>query len=145
MGKNSKLILPESKDHFLSGILTNIKKRGKSLKYNSWSISIERVFEEHERDRIEKIEFRIQPSNSNSWLEVTIWQDRFVSINCWERSKQKKWDWYHEGKLLPIYDGKKLVESIEATRDHFFEMNDAKTSIFAPIWEPLLASGLKLV
>ncbi|MCO7225950.1 hypothetical protein [Pleionea sp. CnH1-48] len=145
MTKNKKFTIPESDSPFLSGILSSIEKRRKSLRYNSWSMSLERVVEVYEEGKLEKLEFKIQPSSHNAWLEASLWEDRFITVNCWERTKQNKWDWYHEGNLLPLFEPKSVIEAIENTRNGFKLMGDRSEPNFSSIWGSMLASGLKLV
>ena len=54
MSRMKTLVIPNSENDFLSDILASIKKRSKSLKYHSWELKIERVFEECENERCEK-------------------------------------------------------------------------------------------
>jgi len=141
----AKLVIPESENSFLSTILTGVKKRSKSLKYNSWEFTIERVFEEYEDSRIEKIEVKIKPSSPHAWIELCIWQDRWITVSCWERTKESKWDWFYEGKFLPEFEGKPFIQAIEVTNSCFFGMTESKTTQFAEIWSPMLAQGPRLV
>ncbi|TQV87239.1 hypothetical protein [Aliikangiella coralliicola] len=145
MAKSPKLTIPESKNEFLTEILSSFRKRSKSLKHNSWSISIERIFEEYEDDKVEKIEIEIKPSNRNAMLCLRIWQDRWVTVSCWERTKEEKWDYFFEGKLLPEKSGRPFIDSVEDTMAKFFEMRENKLERFNKIWTPLLANGLELV
>jgi len=145
MSKPKKLVIPESDDNFLSGVLAGIKKRSKSLKYHSWEMSVERIFEEYEGERCEKLEVKIKPSDHNAWIELNVWQDRWITVNCWERTKEGKWDWCYEGKVLPEFEGKPLIQALEATNSRFWGMDEEKTDLFSSIWSPMLAKGPHLV
>ncbi|MBV1911782.1 MAG: hypothetical protein KUG78_20990, partial [Kangiellaceae bacterium] len=146
MARSSKLIFPESKNDFLSEMLMSFKKRSKSLKHKTIEISIERIFEEYDEGRIERIELEIETySSNNSKICLNIYQDRWVSVNCWERTKNEKWDWFYEGKLLPIVEGQKFVEAVEESLSSFYQMNQDKVEKFSAIWMPLLARGPELV
>jgi len=145
MAKTKHFVIPGSDNDFLSDILFSIKKRSKSLRYRSSEISVERVFEEVDGERLEKVELEIQPSSGDAKLLIEVWQDRWVVVSCSERTKVQKWDWFYEGKLLPVYNGKAFVGAVEATRSHCFEMNSRKVSLFSRVWQPLLAKGPELV
>jgi len=106
MGRKSvNLIIPNSDDAFLSEFLTSLKKRSKSLKYNNQTIKCEKVYVEEDDARSEKIELEIHPYITNAKMHIDIWHDRWVSVSCWERSKDEKWDYAYDGKLIPIYGG----------------------------------------
>ncbi|GAA5446112.1 hypothetical protein Misp06_04321 [Microbulbifer sp. NBRC 101763] len=145
MGRTKKFLIPESENEFLSDILGAIRKRSKSLKYNCWNISVEKVFEHFKEGRLEKVEIRIQPSDTNAELKVDVWEDRLIHLICWERTKPQKWDWEYDGKFLPIYEGKDFVLALEETRAKFFQMSESKVKEFENSWAHLLANGLKSV
>ena len=145
MRKTKKFIIPESDNDFLSSILKAFKKRSKSLNYNCWNISVEKVIECFQDGRLEKIEIKIQPSDLNAYLELDVWEDRFIHLTCWERSKNQKWDWEYDGKLLPQYESKFFLNALEATRANFFEMTESRINEFEHSWQHLLARKLKSV
>ena len=145
MGKSKTLNIPHSENVFIASILGALKKRSKSLKHNCWGISVDRVIEEFEDGRLEKLEIDIRPSNYNAKINAEVWEDRVVHLWCWERTKIQKWDWERRGKLLPVYDGTHFVAALEATIPNFFQMTEPGVHRFDPPWAPLLASGLKLV
>ena len=145
MSRAKNLVIPRSENEFLSDILTSIKKRSKSLKHNSWELFIERVFEEYESGRVEKLEIRLKPSDDNAWIEIEIWEDRWVTVYCWERTKENKWDWFSEGKLLPGLEKKNFISAVETTNTRFFEMTSSNIDAFSAVWGLMLANGLKLV
>jgi hypothetical protein len=145
MNSRTRLVLPTSENEFLTDLLFSVKKRSKSLKYNSWAINVERIFEEYDSGRVEKLEIKLKPADYNAWLEVEIWEDRWVTVNCWERTKQNSWDWFYSGKLLGNIECRAFISSIEATNARFFQMTTENLDSFNSIWEPLLANSPKLV
>lgn len=145
MSRSKNLVIPNSENEFLSDILASIKKRSKSLKYNSWELSVERLYEESKSGRVEKLEIMLKPSNYNAWLEVGVWEDRWITVNCWERTKENKWDWFYEGKFTPKTESKAFINAIESTNVAFFEMTSPDVNAFSSIWSPILADGLNCV
>jgi hypothetical protein len=145
MGKSKNFVIPESDIEFLSDMLKTLKKRSKSLKYNCWNISIEKVFECFNDGKFEKIEIKIQPSDINAELKIDIWEDRLVHLVCWEHTKVQKWDWEYDGRLLPTYGSKDILLALEETRFKFFQMSESKKNEFESSWSHLLANGLKSV
>ncbi|WP_185964396.1 hypothetical protein [Aliikangiella marina] len=129
----------------MASILLGIKKRSKSLKHNTWNAKIEKVFVEYENGRSEKVELKLQPFNENAWLEIDIWDDRWLSIHCWARTKENNWDWFEEARLFPNVTSKSFVTALEATYKTFFRMNSDDVIQFKPIWTNLLATGPKLL
>lgn len=145
MSRAKSLVIPNSENEFLSCVLASIKRRSKSLKYHSWELKIERVFEEYENERCEKLEVKLKPSDYNAWIEMGIWEDRWVTVSCWERTKENKWDWFYEGKLLPNVEGQSFVCAIEETNAVFFGMTSSNVDVFRSVWSSLLAKGPQLV
>jgi len=141
--KSKHFQIPESQDAFLAEILGSIKKRSKSLNYNTSELSVDRVFEEWEEARIEKIEVKL--TRNRVRLLLCIWQDRWVTISCATNTKESKWHWFYEGKYLPIFGGKDMIEAIEKTFGKFYQMQKEKTSDFEKIWKPVLARKLEAV
>ena len=141
--KSKHFQIPESQDKFLTEILGSIKKRSKSLNYNTEGLCVERVFEVYEEERVEKIEIKLTVNRAD--LLVSVWQDRWVIVSCGIRTKESKWDWSFQGKYLPCFDGKEMIKAIEKTFVNFYQMNEKRTSTFEIIWKPLLARKLEVI
>jgi len=141
--KSKHFQVPESQDKFLAEILGTIKKRSKSLNYNTRELSVDRVFEEWEESRTEKIEINLTVLDTS--LFMCVWQDRWITISCSGRTKENKWDWFYEGKYLPMVGGKEMIKAIETTFSNFYGMNEKRKSLFENIWKPLLARKLEII
>ena len=141
--------IPKSENKFIDDFLSSVKKRGKSLKHNTSYMSCDSVFVEEEGIRLEKIELKLSPGHSSSascTLAVHVWEDRWIKLmfsewkdNTWD------WSWSTEGSILPIYDGKSIIKTIESTLLQSFEMSAATTNRFDQIWRPLLVREPELV
>lgn len=138
-------IIPKTDSQFLSDILSSIKRRSKSLNYHCEEVSVEKVIEHYDNERVEKVEIELKPYFENCQLYISIWEDRQVHISCGQRTKEIKWNWEIQGKYLTQFGGKIFVDSIEQTRDYFFEMNPKNTKNFNIIWDRLVSTGLRIV
>ncbi|TQV66482.1 hypothetical protein FKG94_26990 [Exilibacterium tricleocarpae] len=141
--------IPSSKNKFIDDFLHSIKKRGKSLKHKTSFMSCDKVFTEEEGVRLEKVELKLSPGHSASascTLEIHVWEDRWIRLlfsewkdNAWD------WSWNIEGSILPVYDGKSIIEAIESTLLQSFEMSASSTNRFDQVWRPILAREPELV
>ena len=142
MAKKPKhLVLPNSENLFLSEVLDGIRRRTKPIKHSSWEFGVERVFEEHSDDRLEKLEITLKPSSHHAYLRIVVWEDRFVDVSAFERTKAEKWDWQREGRLLPTYSGFDFVLVLQETGAIFYQMSESQIHKFDSIWTPMLARG----
>ena len=64
--KHKHSTLPSSDNPFLSDILGSIRKRSKSIKHQVQELAVERVFEQYEDERIEKLEITVKPWQDHS-------------------------------------------------------------------------------
>ncbi len=134
-------VLPESTNEFLGRILLSIRKRSKSLKYHSWLLTVERVFEAWEQTRLETLQIDMKPSSEEVWIRVLVWEDRWIDVFVWERTKFAKWDYQYEGRLLPEYEGRAFVDAIQALASLCSGMAPGAVGQFDAIWGPMLARG----
>ena len=141
--KSKNFQIPESQQIFLSEILDSVKRRSKSLNYNTNDLSIDRIFEEWDEGRGEKIEIRLIKNRVR--LLLCVWEDRWITVSCATNTKGVKWNWFYEGKYLPLFGGKDMIEAIEKTFGKFYQMTQDSTVEFEAIWKPLLARKLEAV
>jgi hypothetical protein len=142
------MYLPSSDNAFLSSLIESLRKRHKALKHKTRKIACDKVIEEHDGERIEKLEFAFRSGTHDRDLRLRafVWEDRWVWIDCRVPGKMGlQLEWSYDGRLLPSHDGRAFITALEATMSHAYSVDAVSTSGLDLIWSPLLARGPKRV
>ncbi len=142
------MYFPSSENKFLASVLTGLKKRHKALKHKTSAIACDKVIERLGDTSREKLEVSLRSiaAEGKLHLRAFVWEDRWVWIDCRSPSKRGwRWEWTHEGRLLPIHDGRKLVDALEGALDLAYSVDADAASELSATWRTLLAQGPKPV
>ena len=140
---------PTSKSTFITEVLESLRKRRKSLKHKCSKIECDRVYVEEEGERFEKLEISLSPGHSSSpscILHIGVWEDRWIQLSFSEwKGKGWDWSWSYEGKILPTFSGKVIINTIESTLMYSHEMSSNLVTEFDSLWMPLIARKPELI
>jgi hypothetical protein len=142
------LYFPSSEKELIASVIGSLRKRHKALKHKVKSVTCDKVFEEHEGRREEKLEITLHGAFND--LRAFVWEDGSVWIDFRSRRLGRaggwRWEWSYDGRLLPVHDGRTFIAALEHTLDAApFSGDVADVSAFSAIWRPLLAQGPKPV
>lgn len=140
------MIFPEPKNRHLKTYIFSLKKRSKAIKYKCDSIQCERVIENFQQRRVEKIETEVQFIDRTQQLRLFIWEDRWIWLDARKSSKSGwVWEWEFSGRVIndeTFVDTIKLFErTIEAVSHNKIDTL-LKLEVF---WEKIVATGPKLI
>lgn len=136
---------PSSDKELIASVIVSLKKRHKALKHKVKAVACDKVHEVREGGRQEKLEISLQ--DYSALLRAFIWEDRWVWIDFREpglgRAGGWRREWTFDGRLLPVHDGRALVEALEQTLAAA-SMKEG-VSALSDIWKSLVAQGPKAV
>jgi hypothetical protein len=132
----------EPLENFIDDFLASFAKRRKAIKYQLRELSVERVVERDLDGESRKLEILLIPLMPRTRIEVSAWEDRWISVSA-SRSSKEGWRWLysHQGRLLGGLGGRGLVVAIEESISAAHSANAGSTSHFERIWTPILAAG----
>ena len=135
---------PTFDDEFLNAISGALRRRSKSLKYRTSSISIQKVFEQTTEGRYEKLEGEVQTNSTRRapTFSFNLWHDRLVWLDA-RRLGQSGWDWTwtSEGRLVGTVGSREIGSAIEKTIEAIKGEAFDRQQIFEAIWQPYIAKG----
>ena len=134
--RRKSITLPSSEDEFLGSVLHGLRRRSKAIKNKYWDWSVDRIFEEYEDERVEKLEIRIEHQYRSNNLCVSIYQDRWIEVSRWEVIDGCREDWRQSGRLVHDKEGAALAPLIEESMDTSSTIESCKV-----IWGRAIASG----
>ena len=129
---------PTFTSEFLQSIAKGLKKRSKALKHKSWEFKCERVLEQGQRDKQEKLEFDIRcfGENRDTFIRLFVWDDRWAWIDARESAKKEQlFEWDYEGRLLGDVGPQRVVTALEETLER------RQPEDLDSVWRELLANG----
>jgi hypothetical protein len=142
------LPLPNSDHAWIVDVLDGLRRRSRALKHKTHSVECERVFEEANGKRIERIDLTLRQSRSSHGLvlRAKIWQDRWAWIDARSGGKSG-WtmEWTVEGRAAGGVSGQALMDRIEGTFDAISTAKAADDAALDKIWKEILLRGPKPV
>jgi len=141
------LYFPNSEKELIASVIASLKKRHKALKHKVKSVTCDKLLEVNDDARREKLEVSLQGYSDN--LRAHVWEDGWIWVDFRARAVGSsggwRWEWSYDGRLLPVHDGRVLVEALERTLGAAAALDGNAMSVFDAIWQPLLARGPKTV
>lgn len=141
--------IPNVENEFLADFLVSLKKRRKAIRYGFDEVICQKVYDNFEDHREEKIELHL----SQNWYEKSelfqfnFWEDRWVQSSAYCITKKGKiWSWSHRGRLFPVIEGRELVRIVESSY-YLTPLDFEKENIedylnrVKTLWAPILGNG----
>lgn len=146
--RNLMLPLPTSDHAWIADVLDGLRRRSRALRHKMHSVECERVFEEVEGERTERIDITLRQSRSSQGfvLRAKIWQDRWAWIDARSGGKNG-WtlEWTVEGRAAGSVTGQALMETVEEMFDAISISKAADDAALSKMWRPILSRGPKRV
>ena len=142
------LALPTSDHAWIANVLDGLRRRSRALRHKMYSVECERVFEEAEGKRTERLDLTLRQSRSSQGfvLRAKIWQDRWAWIDARSGGKNG-WtlEWTVEGRAAGGVAGQALMEAVEEMFDVISISKAAADAALTKMWKPILLRGPKRV
>jgi|CXWL01.1.fsa_nt_gi hypothetical protein len=140
------LPLPTSDHAWIADLLDGLRRRSRALKYKMHSVECERVIEEADGERTERIDLTLRQSRSRQGLvlRAKIWEDRWAWVDARAGGKSG-WtmEWTVEGRAAGGVSGRAFITSIEETFDAISIASAADAAALNKMWQPILLRGPK--
>lgn len=135
---------PTFDDELLNAVSDELRRRSKSLKHRTSSISIQKVFEQTSDGRYEKLEGEVRTDSTRRapTIRFNLWHDRLLWLDA-RRLGQSGWDWTwtSEGRLAGAVSGGEIGSAVERTIKAIKGEALNRQQIFEAIWQPYIAKG----
>ena len=130
----------------LTELLEALRKRSRAIKHKGVQVAIERVIEEADGEKRERLEIDCRLGKRQQ-ARLFVWDDRALWVHAAEAIPKSGWKFQFtdSGRYVGTADARMLVSALEATWAAMYEMAPADIGRLASIWTPLLAKGPKLV
>lgn len=130
----------------LTDLLEALRKRSRAIKHKGAQLTIERVIEEADGEKRERLEIECR-LRKRQRVRLLVWDDRALWVHAAEAVPKSGWKFQFtdSGRYVGTADTRMLVSALEATWAAMYEMTSADTGRLATIWAPLLAKGPQLV
>jgi hypothetical protein len=136
--------LPTSDHAWITDVLDGLRRRSRAFKHKMHSVECERVFEEENGKRIERLDLTLKRTRSSQGfvLRAKIWQDRWAWIDARSGGKGG-WtiEWTVEGRAAGGVSGQVLSRALEETYDAISISNAADNAALNEVWKALLLRG----
>lgn len=140
---SAMLPLPHSANLWLVDFLESLRRRHRALKHKLHSIECERVFEEVDGVKSERIDLRLQrfASSQSLVLRVQLWPDRWAWVDAREGGRNG-WtlEWNFQGRAAGRITGQQFVAALEETL-HELNSGVVNHDKLGHIWAPILLVG----
>jgi hypothetical protein len=138
------LPLPISENAWIADVLGALRRRSRALRRKVHSLECERVFEEIDGARSERIDLALRGARSRGPVfRAKLWADRWTWVDAREAGKSG-WtiEWTFQGRAAGGLAGREFIAAIEET---LFVMSlpampDRKGAL-SQIWRPILLVG----
>lgn len=140
--------LPTSDQLWIADVLDGLRRRSRALKHKTHSVECERVFEEADGKRTERLDLTLRQSRSSQSfvLRAKIWEDRWTWIDARAGGKSGwAFEWTTDGRAAGGLTGQKLTAAIEETFDVISRAGAADSAALGQMWTPILLRGPKVV
>jgi hypothetical protein len=135
--------IPRSDHTWLGEALDGLRSRSRALKHKMHASQCERVIEEKDGERTERIDITFERRAAQGFvLRARIWQDRWVWIDVRAGGKSG-WifEWSIEGRSAGGLSGRELMQTVEATFDAISISNGIDQNALNNIWRGILLNG----
>ncbi|OWR00140.1 hypothetical protein CDQ91_05030 [Sphingopyxis witflariensis] len=136
---------PSRQSSFLDEVTQSLQKRSKALKHMLASISVEHVLDRRDGVDIRCVEIAcIQSRSPHRILNITVWDDRWLSMTAGSKPGNKPWTWTEQmqGRFLSPAPGKDFVRAMEQSLATIATPSSPSPDRdLRAIWAPLLAQG----
>jgi hypothetical protein len=138
------LPLPDSENAWIADLLGGLQRRSRALRHKMHSVECERVFEEFDGTRTERIDLALKQSRSrlSLVLRAKVWPDRWAWIDARAGSKNG-WtmEWTVEGRAAGGLTGRAFMTALEETFDAITIAKAADPVALNKLWKPILLRG----
>jgi hypothetical protein len=140
--------LPTSDQAWIADVLDGLRRRSRALKHKTHSVECERVFEEADGQRIERLDLTLRHSRSSQGfvLRAKTWEDRWTWIDARGGGKSGwSFEWSTEGRAAGGLTGQKLTAAIEETFDAIATASATEDGALGELWKPILLHGPRTI
>jgi hypothetical protein len=140
--------LPTSDQPWIADVLGGLRRRSRALKHKTQSVECERVFEEADGKRTERLDLTLKQSRSSQGfvLRAKIWEDRWTWIDARAGGKSGwAFEWSTEGRAAGGLPGLTLTSVIEETFDTISSAGTPDDAVLSQMWKSILLRGPKAV